>query len=50
MDSKVLRCGPPKIEIFGGDGIGGFANAVISNTGQIIGADILDRGFGYKVR
>ena len=47
-NSKVLRCGPPKIEIFGGDGIGGFANAVISNTGQIIGADILDRGFGYK--
>ena len=46
--SKVLRCGPPRIEIFGGDGIGGFANAVVSNTGQIIGADILDRGFGYK--
>ena len=46
-NSKVLRCGPPKIEIFGGEGIGGFANAVISNTGQIIGADVIERGFGY---
>jgi hypothetical protein len=48
-DSKVLRCGPPQIEIFGGDGIGGFANAVVSNTGSIIGAQILERGFGYTV-
>ena len=48
-DSKVLRCGPPKVEIFGGDGIGGFANAVVSNLGEIIGVDVLDRGFGYSV-
>ena len=47
-DSKILRCGPPRVEIFGGDGVGGFANAVINNLGQIIGVDILDRGFGYS--
>ena len=47
-DSKVLRCGPPKVEIFGGDGIGGFANAVVSNLGDIIGVDVVERGFGYS--
>jgi len=47
-DSKVLRCGPPKVEIFGGDGIGGFANAVVSNLGEIIGVDVVERGFGYS--
>ena len=43
-----MRCGPPKVEIFGGEGIGGFANAVVSNLGEIIGADIIERGFGYS--
>jgi len=47
-DSQLLRCGPPKIEIFGGDGIGGFANAVVSNLGEVIGADVIERGFGYS--
>jgi len=47
-DSKVLRCGPPKVEIFGGEGIGGFANAVVSNLGEIIGVDVVERGFGYS--
>ena len=46
-ETNVLRCGPPRIEIFGGSGVGGFANAVVNNTGQIIGASILDRGLGY---
>ena len=40
-ETNVLRCGPPRIEIFGGSGVGGFANAVVNNTGQIIGASIL---------
>lgn len=44
----ILRCGPPQIEIFGGDGIGGFANAVVNNLGEIIGADVLERGLGYS--
>ena len=46
-ETNVLRCGPPIIEIFGGSGVGGAANAVVNNIGQIIGANILDRGLGY---
>jgi len=44
----ILRCGPPQVEIFGGDGIGGFANAVVNNLGEIIGADVIERGLGYS--
>jgi len=44
----ILRCGPPQVEIFGGDGVGGFANAVVSNLGEIIGADVVERGLGYS--
>ena len=47
-ETRVLRCGPPTIQIFGGDGIGGFANAVVSNLGDIIGADVIERGLGYS--
>jgi len=46
--SQILRCGPPQVEIFGGDGIGGFANAVVSNLGELIGADVVERGLGYS--
>lgn len=47
-ETRALRCGPPVVEIFGGDGIGGVANAVVNNLGQIIGVDLIDRGFGYS--
>ena len=48
-ESNVLRCGPPKIILFGGTpGVGGIANAVVNEIGEIIGADILDRGMGYR--
>ena len=47
-ETNVLRCGPPKIELFGGTpGVGGLLNAVVNNTGQIIGVDIVDPGMGY---
>ena len=46
--TKVLRCGPPVVEIFGGDGIGGAADAVVSNLGEIIGVNVTDIGFGYS--
>ena len=46
-ESNVLRCGPPKIEFFGGAGVGGFANAVVNETGQIIGANMVDGGLGF---
>ena len=47
-ETNVLRCGPPKIELFGGTpGVGGLLNAVVNKTGQIIGVDIVDPGMGY---
>lgn len=46
-NSGILVCGPPTITLFGGDGIGGLANAVVNNVGNVIGAQVLDGGFGY---
>jgi len=46
--TQILRCGPPEVEIFGGEGLGGFANAVVSNLGELIGADVVERGLGYS--
>ncbi len=41
-------CGPPRIQFFGGMGIGAMANAIISpNSNSIIGFDIVSRGFNY---
>lgn len=41
-------CGPPKVKIFGGNGIGAIANAIISpNSSSIIGFDIVDPGRGF---
>jgi len=44
------QCGPPRIEIFGGGGIGAAADAVINETGKIIGVNMKDLGFGYTER
>jgi hypothetical protein len=42
------NCGPPKVKMFGGDGIGAIANAIISpNSNSIIGFDIVDPGTGF---
>jgi len=41
-------CGPPRVQFFGGMGMGAMANAVISpNSGSIIGFDIVNPGFNY---
>lgn len=41
-------CGPPRVQFFGGMGIGAMANAVISpNSKAIIGFDIVNPGFNY---
>ena len=47
-ESNVLRCGPPTVEIFGGSGVGGIMNAIVAETTEIVGANILDRGLGYQ--
>ena len=44
------QCGPPRIEIFGGGGLGAAADAVINETGKIIGVNMKDFGSGYKER
>ena len=40
-------CGPPRIEIFGGGGFGAVADAVINETGKVIGVNMKDFGSGY---
>ena len=41
-------CGPPRVQFFGGIGMGAMANAVISpNSKAIIGFDIINPGFNY---
>ena len=47
-NTDPFRCGPPKIEIFGGGGFGAAANAVVDRAGKIIGTDLVNRGSGYK--
>ena len=44
---KDKSCGPPRIEIFGGGGFGAAADAVINETGNIIGVNMTNFGFGY---
>ena len=42
------NCGPPKVKVFGGDGIGAIVNAIISpNSNSVIGFDIVDPGKGF---
>ena len=48
-DDTPKPCGPPKLVIWGGEGIGAVANPVISpNSGAIIAVDLIAGGFGYK--
>ena len=42
------QCFPPRIEIFGGGGAGAAADAVINETGEVIGVRIQDTGVGYQ--
>ncbi len=46
-NTETKDCGPPRIEIFGGGGIGAVANAVINETGQVVGANMKNLGVGY---
>ena len=40
-------CGPPRIEIFGGGGLGAVANAVINETGKVVGVNMKSLGSGF---
>ena len=46
-DIGPILCGPPQLQIFGGTGAGFVANPVISDSGSIIGVDIVSVGSGY---
>lgn len=46
-DPFIFDCGPPKVEIFGGGGVGAIASAVVNQYGNIIGVDMQDFGIGY---
>lgn len=46
--SNPQFCGPPKVQFFGGNGIGAMANAIVSPvSSSIIGFDFKSRGFNY---
>lgn len=41
-------CGPPRVQLFGGMGLGAMANAVISPvSSSVIGFDVVNSGFNY---
>ena len=41
-------CPPPTIKVFGGGGIGAEVNPVVDSQGNLLAADIVNGGFGYK--
>lgn len=43
----AYRCGPPKIQIFGGGGVGAVADAIVNNVGQVVGINLKSSGEGY---
>mgnify|MGYP001175722153 CR=1 FL=1 len=45
--TRASRCGPPKVEIFGGGGAGAVGELVLDEIGRTVGVNLLDRGKGY---
>jgi len=45
--NQKIECGPPKIEITGGGGIGAVGNPIIGIDGSILAVDIVRTGHGY---
>ena len=41
---NILRCGPPEVVFWGGEGGGATGNAVVNTLGEIIGVDIITPG------
>jgi len=42
------ECGPPKIQFFGGGGIGAAGNPVIGRDGSLLAVDVVRGGHGYQ--
>ena len=45
---NILRCGPPEVVFWGGEGGGATGNAVVNTLGEIIGVDIITSGNWVK--
>jgi hypothetical protein len=41
------QCGPPEVFIFGGGGSGAQGNPIIGRNGEILGVDLVKKGYGY---
>lgn len=41
-------CGPPKVEFYGGGGVGVRANPVVGEDGSILAVDLIHGGYGYQ--
>ena len=46
--TNKINCGPPKLQIFGGGGVGANGNLVVGSDGSILAVDLVDGGYGYK--
>jgi hypothetical protein len=46
-NTDAFRCGPPKVEIFGGGGAGAIGRAIVDDVGKTIGVDLIYGGSGY---
>jgi hypothetical protein len=44
---KGSKCIPPEIKIYGGDGVGASAIAVVGKNGSILSIEVLTQGFGF---
>ena len=42
------ECGPPRIQFFGGDGIGAAANPIVGRDGSLLAIDVDRGGHGYQ--
>lgn len=43
-----VECGPPRIQFFGGGGIGAVGNPVIGKDGSLLAVDVISGGHGYQ--
>ena len=46
-NTNPFACGPPRVEIFGGGGVGAVANAVVNSIGEVVGVNLRFPGSSY---
>jgi hypothetical protein len=46
--NRKVKCGPPRIQIYGGGGIGAVGNAIVGADGSILAVDVIRSGHGYQ--